>query len=151
MAPFSEAEGTDLEATTVLSEISREAEAKSHWISTLRKRLMRLYLTSLKNETEWLLSWLCFRREKKNEGQSHRSIWPRKFFDHELVSVSMYVYLQIIYVHKGNCYGNCKTSIKGMKEKEKIECLLFSFVSHQVASYFGHLKLTPAAMRQKWL
>lgn len=52
-----------------------------------KKGLMRLCLTLLKNETEWLLFWLCIRTEKMNEGLCHWSIWPVKFFDHELVSV----------------------------------------------------------------
>lgn len=35
-----------------------------------------------------------------------------------------------------------------MKKKQKIGCLIFSFVSHQVAPYFGHPQLTPVAMKQ---
>lgn len=36
---FSEAEGADLWATAALREITREAEAESHWIPTLKKKL----------------------------------------------------------------------------------------------------------------
>lgn len=60
----------------------------------------------------------------------------------------MSVCSQIIYVHKGNHYGNRQTSIKRMEKQEKIGCLLFSFLSHKVAPHFGHPQLTPAAMKQ---